>query len=101
MSGTTYSTSYSYDALGDLTGVNQSNRTRQFVYDSMKRLIASLNPENFSSGNAAALGCVNGISPYSACYYYDSNGNLTKKLDNRGVGVAYAYDARKTRRKIL
>jgi RHS repeat-associated protein len=87
----TYTTTYSYDALGDLTAVAQSSEARTFVYDSQKRLIASTNPETYSSGSAPALGCAGGT--YTNCYYYDSNGNLTSKTDNRGVGVAYGYDA--------
>jgi YD repeat-containing protein len=46
-----YSTSYSYDVLGNLTGVSQSGLTRTFLYDSQKRLIGSTNPENYSTGN--------------------------------------------------
>jgi RHS repeat-associated protein len=85
-----YNTTYSYDALDDLILVNQSLQTRIFVYDSLKRLVASTNPENYTATNQPALGCAGGV--YANCYYYDSNGNLTKKIDNRGVGVAYAYD---------
>ena len=59
-----YTTSYSYDVLDNLTGVNQGGQTRSFQYDSLKRLVQAFNPE---SGN------VN--------YTYDPNGNLTTKTD--------------------
>jgi hypothetical protein len=32
---------------------------------------------------APALGCAGGT--YSSCYWYDSDGNLTAKTDNRGL----------------
>ena len=71
-----YLTSYSYDALDDLTTVSQGSQTRSFVYDSLKRLTSANNPE---SGTIT--------------YQYDNNGNLTQKTDARGVVSSYAYDA--------
>ncbi len=70
------STSYSYDALDNLTSVTQGAQTRTFVYDSLKRLTSATNPES---------GTIN--------YQYDNNGNLTQKTDARGVVATYAYDA--------
>jgi RHS repeat-associated protein len=87
---TTYTTNYAYDALDSLTGVNQSGQTRTFIYDSLKRLIASTNPENYTPQAPPALGCAGGV--YASCYFYDSNGNLTSKIDNRGMQIAYQYD---------
>jgi RHS repeat-associated protein len=88
--GSAYSTTYHYDALDDLITVNQSGQMRTFVYDSLQRLIAATNPETYTPNSPPALGCANGV--YASCYYYDSNGNLTKKTDNGGVGFAYSYD---------
>lgn len=84
-----YRTSYTYDALDDLTGVSQIdpisqyNQTRTFVYDSLKRLTSVTNPENGTVG-----------------YQYDNNGNLLVKTEARGVSAHYDYDAlnRATRR---
>jgi len=73
-----------------LIGVNQSGQLRTFVYDSLRRLAASTNPETYSALNPPSLGCAGGV--YANCYSYDGNGNLTQKTDNRGVGVAYVYD---------
>ena len=76
-------TSYSYNALDNLTGVSQGSQTRTFLYDSLSRLTRATNPES---------GTVN--------YTYDDNGNLTRKRDARGVVADYSYDAlnRLTRR---
>ena len=68
-------TSYSYDALGNLTRVSQGSQTRSFTYDSLSRLTRATNPES-------------GTTSYS----YDANGNLTGKTDARGVATSYSYD---------
>jgi YD repeat-containing protein len=63
-----YETNYTYDALGNLTNVNQKGsnvanaRARTFVYDSLSQLTSATNPE---SGNIA--------------YAYDADGNLITK----------------------
>jgi RHS repeat-associated protein len=61
-----YRTSYSYDVLGNLRTATQGVQTRSFVYDSLSRLVSARNPE---SGTVE--------------YRYDSNGNLTLKIDSR------------------
>ena len=68
-------TSYSYNALGNLTRVTQGSQTRTFAYDSLSRLTSASNPE---SGTIA--------------YTYDNNGNLTRRTDARSVVTAYTYD---------
>jgi RHS repeat-associated protein len=68
-------TSYSYDALDNLSSVVQGGQTRTFVYDSLKRLTSATNPE---SGTVT--------------YEYDANGNLDWKQDARGVKTDYTYD---------
>jgi YD repeat-containing protein len=73
--GGTWVTSYTYDGLDDLTGVNQSGQTRSFVYDSLKRLTSATNPETSA----------NGVQSGTISYAYDANSNLTKKTDARGV----------------
>ena len=70
-------TSYSYDALGNLTQVVQNgSHTRTFTYDSLSRLLTSNNPET---------GQIN--------YTYDSNGNVLTKTDARSIVTTYGYDA--------
>ena len=66
--GLNYSTSYTYNALDDLTQVTQGTQTRTFIYDSLKRLSRATNPES---------GIVN--------YTYDLDGNLLTKTDARNV----------------
>ena len=69
-------TSYSYDALGNLTTVSQGVQTRTFAFSSLKRLISAMNPES---------GTIN--------YTYDDNGNLLTRIDARGVTATFGHDA--------
>ena len=83
-------TQYSYDALNNLTRVDESgsnwsnDRIRTFTYDSLSRLTSGTNPE---SGTET--------------YTYDANGNLTRKTvpqpnqANPSVttNIYYCYDA--------
>lgn len=77
-----YKTSYSYDTLSNLTTVNQGAQTRTFTYSTLSRLTSATNPE---LGTTPTNGTIN--------YQYDSNGNLTRKTDARGVQTDYIYDA--------
>jgi len=71
--GLNYLTSYSYDALDNLTGVTQvGSRQRSFVYDSLSRLTSAANPESGTVG-----------------YTYDANGNVITKTDARGIVTCY------------
>jgi RHS repeat-associated protein len=97
--GSGYLTTYSY-------GFNSSNQptvtvaqnsqpgssgaqTRTYVYDLMGRLLQETNPE---TGN---------LAPGTTYYTYDTdstctgtyNGDLVKKIDNRGNTTCYTYDA--------
>jgi RHS repeat-associated protein len=72
----TWVTTYSYDALNDLTNVVQGgSHNRSFVYDSLKRLTSSTNPE---------AGTVT--------YTYDADGNVLTKTDARSITITYGYD---------
>jgi len=85
-------TDYTYNALDDLTYVNQigasgeTPRTRSFTYDSLSRLITSTNPESgtICYGTLSSGSCING---------YDANSNLLAKTDANGVTTSYTYDA--------
>jgi RHS repeat-associated protein len=68
-------TEYSYDALDNLTHVEQGEQTRTFEYSSLSRLTSAQNPEN---GTIA--------------YKYDEDGNLRVKTDARGVASHFKYD---------
>src|SRR6185503_2971871 len=78
----TQSTSYEYDALGNLTLATQGSQPRNFSYTSLSRLREATNPE---------VGTTN--------FEYYENGNLKTKLDPRlvpntstRVMTSYVYD---------
>jgi RHS repeat-associated protein len=78
--GLNYSTSYSYDALDDLTSMVQGgSRNRSFMYDSLKRLTHSGNPETGGSSNYVT-------------YTYDADNNVLTKNDNRQITITYSWD---------
>jgi RHS repeat-associated protein len=88
-----YHTSYSYDALDNLLSVTQSgSRQRTFAYDSLSRLISSVNPESNTQP----------VSPFTivpTTYSYDANGNTRTKTSpapnqtgTATVTTTYTYD---------
>jgi RHS repeat-associated protein len=71
-------TTYSYDTLDNLVSVTQGgSHGRSFVYDSMKRLTSSTNPET-------------GTTPVT--YGYDADGNVITKTDARSITITYTYE---------
>jgi RHS repeat-associated protein len=89
VSATGYWTKYSYDALGDLTGVVQNaqdgseTQSRGYTYDDFGRMTSETEPE---SGTTAL--------------YYDtspdcgsSTGNLVERKDNDGNVACFSYDS--------
>lgn len=78
----TVETDYQYDALNNLTRVDQwggssgssGDRARTFVYDSLSRLTNVCNPESIPSGSCSASG------PWSDIYTYDADGNVLTKI---------------------
>src|SRR6266545_3058823 len=92
--GLNYDTTYLYDALGNLRKVTQGAQTRWFAYDSLSRLIRVKNPEQNTNGSLPAFtDPVTGNSGWSMAYSYDANGNLTQRIDARGIVTNYFYDA--------
>ena len=91
-SGLGYVTSYSYDALDNLTGVTQGSQTRTFGYDSLGRLLCASNPES-RVGSAACSGATLPAAGVDR-YVYDNNSNLTRHTNTRGVAANTAYDTR-------
>lgn len=79
---TGYLTHYDYDGLGDLTAVTQSNQTRSFEYDSLGRLVFARNPEMRNDQSVMV----------PTAYKYDENGNLSNRVDARGVQTTIGYD---------
>ena len=73
-----YHTVYTYDALDDLTTVVQGgSHNRSFIFDSLKRLTSSTNPET-------------GTTPVT--YTYDADSNVITKKDARTFIITYGYD---------
>ena len=77
-----YTTTYSYDGLSNLLGVHQTDPdslkqvNRSFIYDSLKRLGQSTNPENGT-----------------ITYTYDASGNLQSRKDARVITLSFdPYD---------
>lgn len=87
-------TLYSYDALGNLTCVEQHGnvsgtgcsappgsdatspwRVRRFTYNSLSQLTNATNPES-----------------RAIAYAYDNNGNVLTKTDARGITTTFSYD---------
>lgn len=80
--GSNAHTSYTYDAIGNLTHVLQTgssseeSRSRSFTYDALSRLVTADNPETGVICYGQGTPCSGG---------YDLNGNLLKKTDLRGT----------------
>jgi len=90
--GMSHVTSYLYDVLGNLRRVTQGAQSRWFAYDSLSRLIRARNPEQNCSLNPPHTDPFTGASCWSTAYSYDANGNLTQRIDARGIETKYYYD---------
>src|ERR1041384_2012181 len=91
--GLNYQTSYTYDTLDNLVKVTQGAQQRFFMYDSLKRLIRSRNPEQNTRSTLDISDPITGNGAWSVAYEYDAGGNLTRKTDARGIYATYVYDA--------
>lgn len=88
-----YRTHYNYDLFDNLIEVVQSSQPhRFFLYDSLKRLLRSRNPELGTYGSDVT-DPITGNNTWSGKYVYDNTGNLTQKTDPRGIVSTYSYDA--------
>ncbi|MFY9570792.1 MAG: hypothetical protein WAV20_05290, partial [Blastocatellia bacterium] len=83
----TQETSYTYNLLDKLTGVNQGNQTRSYKYDAIGRLLYERIPEQ-----SATIDDGTGTT-WSCAYSYTEFGSVKKKTDARGVESHYAFDA--------
>jgi RHS repeat-associated protein len=88
IAATGFLTSYQFDALDNLLQVNQSGlNPRRFTYDSLSRLLTSVNPE---SGTICYGTILAGMCQANG---FDLNGNLVTKTDARGIQTNFSYDA--------
>jgi RHS repeat-associated protein len=78
-------TTYAYDARGNLKAVTQGEQTRSFTYDGLSRLKSAINPELCQQQTQCA--------PVPVTYTYDLGGNLYQKTDARSITTTYQYDA--------
>ena len=83
-----YTTLYTYNALNNLTCVNQSGQYRVFGYDSMSRLILADNPET----RVQAISSCTAGSP-TITFAYDNANNLISETDTGGFTITYVPDA--------
>ncbi len=108
-------TDYVRDGLGNLICVEQHGNVagtgcssppssdatsawhvRRFFYNSLSQLRAASTPEHtFLPSAPARQNCGDGTggSQWTDCYNYDSNGNQTSSVDNRGVTRNITFDA--------
>lgn len=83
----TQETSYTYNLLDKLTGVNQGGQTRSYKYDAMGRLLYERIPEQGATIN-------DGTGTMWSCKYtYTEFNAVATKQDARGVITTYSYDA--------
>ncbi|HXM47655.1 MAG TPA: RHS repeat-associated core domain-containing protein [Pyrinomonadaceae bacterium] len=86
-----YVTTYSYDALDDLTQIHQDTQTRLFKYDSLDRLIAQKVAEmNATLNDSGVYQSSGGV--WSDFFTYDGRSNLISRTDARGVKTVYNYN---------
>ena len=92
---------YTYDARGDLTGVDENNEgsiyQTRYEYDVLSRLNritdAQGNSRTFdynSLGQRVSQSRLNGEGDWY--YEYDANGNLIKRADPKGQVITFSYD---------
>jgi YD repeat-containing protein len=87
----TYTTSYSYDAIDNLTCVAQGGQFRVFQYDEMGRLKFADNPETAPS---ALTSCTPpGGGRATMRYTYDNAGNVLSRTDTASSTIGYTPDA--------
>jgi RHS repeat-associated protein len=79
----TQATNYSYDALGNLTQVNQGNQLRTYKYDALSRLTNEKIPEQGDPTQA---------NQWTTTYTYTSSNAVAIRTDARGVITTYGYD---------
>ncbi|MGB2627535.1 MAG: hypothetical protein WAK20_12170 [Candidatus Acidiferrum sp.] len=85
-------TSYTLDALGNLTNVVQNgSHARSFTFDSLSRLQCSSNPESATAA-CPAFGATT-FPAGTLTYVYNPDGPITKKTDARSISTSYSYDA--------
>jgi RHS repeat-associated protein len=90
-------TTYTYDALGNLTEQNEAGRITKFTYDPYGEILTSTDPATKkTSWTRNNLGLPNDETDPNlnvTKFEYDGVGRLTKKIDAELKSVSYTYDA--------
>jgi len=98
--GAGFLTTYTYDLLGDITGVAQnaqaasgSQQTRTYTYDMLGRLTSELNPETGSTAITYTYDSVGAAYCAASTGAYTSTGDLVARSNADGTHLCYYYDA--------
>lgn len=79
----TYTTTYTYDYLGDLLSITDANsNVRNFTYDGLGRRLSA---QDLHTATATTIP--------TWTYAYDAQGNQTQTVDPNGNTINYTYDA--------
>src|ERR1044072_2306054 len=81
----TWVTNYSYDALNNLTQIEQGGQFRLYKYDAASRLLYEKTPEQEPKINEAG-------GSWTAKYTYLDSGQIDRRTDARGAVTDYDYD---------
>ena len=91
--GVAQSTTYDYDAQGNVRKIVQAQQQRFYLYDTLSRLVRVRNVEDDVNPNLPALtDPITNNSQWSRAMVYDDNGNVTQQTDARGVVTTFTYD---------
>lgn len=87
-------TTYSYNALDNLTGVTQGAQQRLFTYDGLGRLVRQKLAETDAVFNNEGLyvGVGGPGAVWSELFAYDAKSNVVSRTDARNVKVSFAYN---------
>jgi RHS repeat-associated protein len=89
-------TSYTYNALGNLIAVSNVGQQRFFLYDTLGRLVRQRAVEENINPNLPPTNpqqdLLTGNSQWSTAYKYDANSNLISRTDARGTTINLVYD---------
>ena len=86
------STSYKYDALGNLLRVLQGSQSRFFLYDSLGRLLRSREVEQDVNSSLAVTDPLTNNGQWSSGFTYDAKGNPLTITDAKGAVTTISYD---------
>jgi RHS repeat-associated protein len=89
-----YTTSYTFDALGNIRKITQDNQSRYYSYDALSRMIRIKQPEQDASPllNLPSADSLTGYNDWSMSFKYDRNGNIVETKNSRNITVTGAYD---------